>query len=239
MNTIPTVTCFITIWALSSPRKIGRRTRSNSTNSRLQLKPDYALAHDNLAETLLHIDRPQEAIVHYQEALRLEPTMAAAHHNLANALLNTGRVPEAIEHYKKALDLNPSLADAHFNYALMLAGMKQLDESIEQFQEGLQFDPENAQAHFALGNVFRSAGRAQEAMEEYQQALNLRPDYPEAETNLLALRSGDTGPGLSSQNVEQASAAPAQPPRSTISPSPSSTRKSLNRPRKISSACWR
>ena len=49
----------------------------------LQIKPDYAQAHNNLGNALLKAKRVDEAIVHYQKALQIKPDNAEALNNLA------------------------------------------------------------------------------------------------------------------------------------------------------------
>ena len=76
----------------------------------LQIKPDYAEAHNNLGNALLQKGRVDEAIAHYQKALQIKPDNAEAHYNLGNALLQKGRVDEAIAQYQKALQIKPDSA---------------------------------------------------------------------------------------------------------------------------------
>ena len=52
----------------------------------VQLNPDFAGAHDNLAATLALQGRPAEAIEHYQKSLQIRPDNAKARYNLANIL---------------------------------------------------------------------------------------------------------------------------------------------------------
>jgi tetratricopeptide (TPR) repeat protein len=52
----------------------------------LRVRPDYAAAHNNLANVLLEQERLQEAIRHYSEALRIQPGFPEARHNLDKAL---------------------------------------------------------------------------------------------------------------------------------------------------------
>jgi len=53
----------------------------------LRLKPDFAQAHNNLANVLAKLPgRMSEALAHFEEALRLDPNYVEAHSNFANAL---------------------------------------------------------------------------------------------------------------------------------------------------------
>jgi tetratricopeptide (TPR) repeat protein len=107
----------------------------------LQIDPDYAEVHHNLAGALLVTGRTQEAIEHYEQALRIDPAFAEAHNNLGHALVQTGRAPEAIDHYKKALRIIPNSADTHNNLAAALAEIGQTSEAIEQLKAALRIKP--------------------------------------------------------------------------------------------------
>ena len=69
----------------------------------LELKPDYAEAHNNWGAALATRGRIDEAIGHYQQALQINPGYAQAHYNLGLALAARGRTDEAAAHYRTAL----------------------------------------------------------------------------------------------------------------------------------------
>ncbi|MCK4427413.1 MAG: tetratricopeptide repeat protein, partial [candidate division Zixibacteria bacterium] len=61
----------------------------------LQLKPDYAEAHNNLGLSLKKLKRCVEAEKEYRGALRIDPDYAVAHYNLGVLLLELKRYEEA------------------------------------------------------------------------------------------------------------------------------------------------
>ena len=56
----------------------------------IKLKPDNALAHNNLGIALFHAKMTEEAIDYFKEAIRILPDYANAHFNLGTALLEKG-----------------------------------------------------------------------------------------------------------------------------------------------------
>ena len=70
----------------------------------LTLNPSYPEAHTNLANVLVSLGRPEEAIAHYQQALRLKPDFIEAHFNLALACAKAGQADEAIAAAQKAAE---------------------------------------------------------------------------------------------------------------------------------------
>ena len=53
----------------------------------IKIKPDYADAHNNLGNALVHAKMTEEAIDYYKEAIRIRPGFAAAQKNLEMVLL--------------------------------------------------------------------------------------------------------------------------------------------------------
>ena len=158
----------------------------------LRLKPDYGLAHLNLAQALVRLDRYPEAIRHYEEALRLQIGGAPAESGLGEALLHEGRVEEAIAHCRAALRLAPNWAPGFNNlaYALLLAG--RVGESIEAYREAARLDPHYAAAWVGLGYALIRAGRPAEAVAPCTEAVRLEPEFADAH-NILGISLAQTG----------------------------------------------
>ena len=109
----------------------------------LQIRPDYAEAHNNLANALLQKGKVDEAMVHYQKALQINPDYAEAHNNLGYVLFQKGSVDEAIVHFQKALQINPDYVEAHNNLGNALLQKGRVDEAIVHFQKALQIKPDS------------------------------------------------------------------------------------------------
>ena len=72
----------------------------------LEIKPDYAEAHNNLGNALAARGQVDEAIVHYRKALEIMPDlMPEAHYNLGAGVGRRRAVEEAVTECRKALDL--------------------------------------------------------------------------------------------------------------------------------------
>ena len=152
----------------------------------VRLKPDYAMAHYNLA-LALSPDRVPEAIQEYRAALRIDPDSAKAHNELGLALSKIpGRLPEAIQEYQAALRIDPDSAEAHNNLGIALVNTPgRVAEAIPHFQAALRIKPDSAEIHNNLGGALSLVpGRLPEAIQEYRTALQLQPGYPDARYNL-------------------------------------------------------
>jgi tetratricopeptide (TPR) repeat protein len=74
----------------------------------LQMKPDSALAHFHLGNTLHRMGRLTDAVAEYQASAEIDPSIPEVHYELAYALAQIpGRVPEAIAECQKMLRLKP------------------------------------------------------------------------------------------------------------------------------------
>jgi tetratricopeptide (TPR) repeat protein len=150
----------------------------------LDMEPDNAKAHIDLANVFRAEGKLDEAIAHYMRALDIEPGNAGAHINLGNMLRVKGRLDEAVAHYRKALDIEPDNAGAHINLGNVLRAAGQLDQAIAHYVKALQIEPDNAGAHLNLGNVFQATGKLVDAAAHYQRALDIKPGHAGAHINL-------------------------------------------------------
>jgi tetratricopeptide (TPR) repeat protein len=158
----------------------------------LRLKPDYGLAHLNLARALVRLDRYPEAVRQYEEALRLKIGGADAEAELSDALMHEGRVEEAVAHCRAALRLAPTWAPGFNNlaYALLLTG--RVDEAIADYREAARLNPRYAAAWVGLGYALIQAGRPAEAVAPCTEAVRLQPGFVDAQ-NTLGMAFAQTG----------------------------------------------
>jgi tetratricopeptide (TPR) repeat protein len=83
--------------------------------SALEVDPNLADAHSELATALLTKGDSQKAEAHYLEAARLDPKRADIHSNLGTLLLKEGKTSQAIIQYEEALRIDPTLTEAAEN----------------------------------------------------------------------------------------------------------------------------
>jgi predicted negative regulator of RcsB-dependent stress response len=88
--------------------------------------PDYL---QNTAFALLHMNRFQESVNRYLEALRLNPSDAGLHNAAGIALAAAGDLKEAERQFDEALRIDPRLADAQFNLGVILSRQGRTNEA--------------------------------------------------------------------------------------------------------------
>jgi predicted O-linked N-acetylglucosamine transferase (SPINDLY family) len=74
----------------------------------------------NLGISLQGMDKLDDAITAYRQAIRMKPDYAEAHANLGKALRNAARLDEAIACFREAIRLNPNLLYAYENLIFAL-----------------------------------------------------------------------------------------------------------------------
>jgi serine/threonine-protein kinase len=80
----------------------------------IELNPNYATAHQWLAEHLSALKRNEEALVEIRRALDLDPLSVIMNRIYGDILVDGRRYDEAIAQYQKTLDLDPNFATAHY-----------------------------------------------------------------------------------------------------------------------------
>ncbi len=138
----------------------------------------------NLATALAKVDRREEAVSAYHEALHLAPNLLEARSNLGMLLLEIGRRDEALRELKEAVRQHPDDAGARVNLGVAQAEGGQLTEAIEDYRVALLLDPESVEALNNLGIALAQLDRFDEAIQEFSRALQLEPADAEVAANL-------------------------------------------------------
>ena len=79
----------------------------------IELNPNYATAHQWLAEMLLNAGRFDEAEVEYRRALEIEPLSLPINWDYGRFLYMSRRYDESLAQHKKTIELDPGFARAH------------------------------------------------------------------------------------------------------------------------------
>jgi tetratricopeptide (TPR) repeat protein len=164
----------------------------------LNIKPDFAAAHNNLGAALVKNQRVRdgarrqhgavdEAIAHYRRAVQINPDFAQAHNNLGTALLLKGQVDEAIAHYQKTLEINPNYAEARYSLGNAFLAEGRYSESIANYEAAVRIRPNYFEAHYNLGRVLATIGNDRQALKEFNEAVRINGDSAEVHCTLGSL----------------------------------------------------
>ncbi len=139
----------------------------------VQLTPDLAEAHTNLAMLLSLRDENKTAEMHYLRSIALNPGYPQTHLNLGVLLAKQKRFIEAEVAYRKAIELNAGSPDAWSNLGVLYACMKREEEAERCYRTALFLDETYTNARFNLSYLLLRQGR----FEEGWQSLEARDWY--------------------------------------------------------------
>jgi len=156
----------------------------------VELAPDFADGHYNLARLLAERGDHAEAIEHYKYALKLRPTYPDLHYFLGLFLAKTGQLDEAIKHQRLALETRPRDAQFRNNLGNLLADRGLLDEAIVEYREAIRLKPNLVGGYFNLGIVYQDRGDLDEAKRQFLRVLQLDANHADAHNNLAVILAG-------------------------------------------------
>jgi tetratricopeptide (TPR) repeat protein len=144
----------------------------------LEMEPNFAEAHCNLAVTLHAQRRLSGARQHYEAALASDSTMVEAMAGLGTLLCGTNRPGLGIEYLERVLDLDPSRLKARYNLAVAYHQVDDFAKAIVHLLYLLSEQPGYpggrhalAQAYFSRGLILLNAKKPQESLEFFENAL--------------------------------------------------------------------
>ena len=169
------------------------RTEESITAKRnaVDLLPNDAEAHFNLAYGLQLQGRLIDAVEQYIKALQIKPDHADAYNNLGNALKMLGRLEEAEIFCRQAIAIQPDMANAHNNLGNVLQERGQWSQAQLSYREALKYKPDWAEAYNNLAISLQYQGLLDEAHACFRKVLQNRPDWSAAHSNLLYCLSHD------------------------------------------------
>ncbi|MFP3556549.1 tetratricopeptide repeat protein [Paraburkholderia sp. SIMBA_049] len=141
----------------------------------LELVPDDAVAHRNLAVALIHMHRFAEAEAALNDSLRLGPDSADTYTSLVAVYSHTRRWKEAEAACRRALALDENHRYALYNLAGVMMHTDRLDEAEALFRQGIARETHNANERFSLGQILLSQGRYEEGWMLHEARLD--PDH--------------------------------------------------------------
>src|SRR5713226_1080313 len=155
----------------------------NEFKKAIDLDPDSAHAHDNLATVYAEKKLFRDALSEYLTAIRLEPDSATAHYNLA-CFLSTHGAQMSIAEYREAIELHRENPDAHLNLGLTYADHGRIGEAMKELQVAIDLEPSDAFPRHELAALLMDEGDYRSAITQLKEVTRLEPDNFEAQLDL-------------------------------------------------------
>lgn len=179
----------------------------------IDLRPDYAVAHENLATVAGLIGRDDLAVKHGRLAIRLDPRRIQAHYNLGVALRNTGDLAGAEAAFEAAARVNPSFAVAIANAADIQLQRGEAATALATCARALALDPQLATARNVEAASLHQLGRTTEAIQRLRANVQ---DHPEDATAHFLLGSCLLNTGAPAEAIPQLEQVLRLNPRHTL-----------------------
>jgi hypothetical protein len=119
-------------------------------NKTINLKPDYADAYHNLANTQIELykkdnnqDYLKQALDNYQLAIKYNPTLWQSYQGLGIIYFNFKEFEKAAEYINDAIKINPLNLNLQYNLGIIYLNSGQTEKAREIFLNILKIDPKN------------------------------------------------------------------------------------------------
>lgn len=145
----------------------------------IDLDPESAHAHDNLATVFAEKKHFREALGEYLAALELDPEAPTAHYNLAN-FLATHALDMAVDEYRASLALDPEHPDTHLNLGLTLADQGKPEEAERALRTAVELAPKDPYPRHELAALQMDSGDYRDAITQLKEVVRLEPESFEA-----------------------------------------------------------
>lgn len=152
----------------------------------LRQAPGHWVLWYNRGNAYLALERWDEAIADYSQALQLNGRDAWVYVNRGLAYQKRGDLEKALADQDTAVRLAPLLANAYANRGWTRIYLGQPDEAMPDFERAVGLEPDNLLPRNGLGTVYVLTGRTQQAIDEFTHALTFQaPDGREEEYEAL------------------------------------------------------
>src|SRR3954463_7071904 len=169
----------------------------------IDVRPENAPAHDNLAKALLRKGgHTAEAMVHYHKLLEIEPDNVEARNTLGTALIQQGQLREAVDQWQEALAIQPENGNAASNLAWVFAtcpedSFRDGRHAVELAEKALRVSGRNIPMIYkVLAAAYAESGRFADAIESAQRSAELATNQgnpalaTELQNNIAMYQSG-------------------------------------------------
>jgi tetratricopeptide (TPR) repeat protein len=160
---------------------------------RLELEPDFAPAHADLAEALRAEGKGVEALAEMAEAVRLEPGVGSLRISMAILAALSNQDDLSIEARREAVRVAPANRDYLDGLAMALHQVGDIDGARKAYGACLSLDPGNYDCDRGMTNLLEDEGDLDGAVAEYRRELAINPGFTQERLELARVlqRTGD------------------------------------------------
>jgi len=120
----------------------------------IELNPDFALAHRNLADVYVRMMRFEDANREWTVAIKLDPNDPITHSRMGTFYLNISDFDTARSEFLKSLALQKNNAPALEGMGILAYRRQNLDEARKYLEAAVAINPELADSYYRLGTIY-------------------------------------------------------------------------------------
>src|ERR1035437_577919 len=128
--------------------------------------PDNAQALAFLADSDIHIGKPEEALPLAEKSIQIDPDVERSHVDLAILNSNNGRREDAVREFMAAIKLKPNDADTHWRLARLYQAMGRKEEAKIEFERTSSLHKVENDSIFIKLKAAQEKGKPAEATSE-------------------------------------------------------------------------
>ena len=136
----------------------------------------YPSTYTKLADSYLKLDKPDSALLVYEEALKIYPDNAFFYRSAGYYLAALQRTPEAIDAYMNAIKYDGETISDYKNVGPLLMSENRLEEALKVYQTLAELDPNDAQTQEIIASLLTQLGYdVDDIIEQKKKALEANP----------------------------------------------------------------
>lgn len=139
-------------------------------------EPENSSAWYYLAMAYHLLNRYNDAVEAFRQALRIGPEDFAAWNNLGVTYEKLNRYDDAIDAHRQALRIDPGHAVAWYNLGVYYRNLKRYEDAKDAYFQALRIDPVYAEALSGLGHTYAELNTDSIAIILYRKALSINSD---------------------------------------------------------------
>ncbi len=144
------------------------------------INANNAIALSQQGSTLFELQRYQDALAAYQEAVNISPDYVPGWSGQGKTLSELKKYEEALTAYDQAIQIQPDYVEAWSGRGFVLRNLQRYPEAIAAFDKALQLDDNSPDVWNAKGEVFSILQQYNNAIQAYDKALEFQPNYYQA-----------------------------------------------------------
>lgn len=139
-----------------------------------------AIALSQQASTLFELQRYEDALAAYEEAVSVSPDYVPGWNGQGKTLWKLKKYQAALAAYDQAIQIQPDYGEAWSGRGFVLQNLQRYPEAIAAFDKGLQLDGNSPHIWNAKGEIFSALKQYNNAVQSYEKAIELEPNYFQA-----------------------------------------------------------